>query len=153
VGLAASASLLAQQSTPPPTQTPIFRSGLNLVLVDVVVRDKTGAVVRGLTADDFELLEDGARQRIVTMAYEEIKAGAPPIENTSMLAGASVKARPVVEAGGSNSNATVAATDAPATHPLTSDETAGHRLVTLVFDTSSMEPDNVQKAVDAASAW
>jgi len=36
---------------------------------------------------------------------------------------------------------------------LTSDETAGHRLVTLVFDTSSMEPDNVQKAVDAAQDW
>ena len=30
-------------------QRPVFRSGTELVLVNVVVRDKTGAVVRGLT--------------------------------------------------------------------------------------------------------
>ena len=46
----------------------MFRSGVNLVLVDVVVRDRNGAVVKGLTADDFELLEDGVRQQIVTFA-------------------------------------------------------------------------------------
>src|SRR5262249_40019191 len=38
-------------------------------------------------------------------------------------------------------------------HPLTSDEVAGHRLLTLVFDTSSMQPDEVQRAVDSASKW
>ena len=32
----------------------------------------SGAVVRGLTADDFELLEDGVRQQILTFAFEEI---------------------------------------------------------------------------------
>ena len=30
----------------------MFRSTVNLVLVDVVVRDRNGAVVKGLTADD-----------------------------------------------------------------------------------------------------
>jgi VWFA-related protein len=153
VVLVATASLLGQQQSATQPAQPVYRTTLNLVLVDVVVRDKSGAVVRGLTADDFELLEDGVRQRIVTMAYEEIKPGAAPIENASTLAGASVNGQPVTGAGSSTSNATVAAADGPATHPLTSDETAGHRLVTLVFDTSSMEPDNVQKAVDAASAW
>jgi VWFA-related protein len=38
-------------------------------------------------------------------------------------------------------------------HPLTSEEVAGHRLLTLVFDTSSMQPDDVQKAVDGAKKW
>ena len=38
-------------------------------------------------------------------------------------------------------------------HPLTSEEVAGHRLLTLVFDTSSMEPNDVQKAVDGALKW
>ena len=149
IALAANASLVAQQPAPTPA-TPIFRSGLNLVLVDVVVRDKSGAVVRGLTADDFELVEDGVRQKIVTIAYEEIKPGAAPIENASALAGASLDNRPAVAVGGATPAATA---PAASSHPLTSDETAGHRLVTLVFDTSSMEPDNVQKAVDAASTW
>ena len=152
-GFVATASLFAQQTATPQPTPPIFRSGLNLVLVDAVVRDKSGAVVRGLTADDFELLEDGVRQKIVTIAYEEIKPGAAPIENASALAAASTDNRPAVAVGGSSAHKTdPAGVDQP-THPLTSDETAGHRLVTLVFDTSSMEPDNVQKAVDAAAEW
>ena len=32
----------------------------------------TGAIVKGLTADDFELFEDGQRQQILTFAFEEI---------------------------------------------------------------------------------
>src|SRR5262249_43429353 len=38
-------------------------------------------------------------------------------------------------------------------HPLTSDEVAGHRLITLLFDTNSMEPDDVQKTIDGAVKW
>jgi VWFA-related protein len=45
-----------------------------------------------------------------------------------------------------------AASDVPA-RPLTSDEVAGHRLMTLVFDTSSMAPEDVQRAVDSATTW
>ena len=63
---------LVGQQPPAPSQTPSFRSGVNLVLVDVVVRDRNGAMVRGLTADDFELLEDGVRQQILTFAFEDI---------------------------------------------------------------------------------
>ena len=37
--------------------------------------------------------------------------------------------------------------------PLTSEDVAGHRLLTLVFDTSSMQPEDVQKAADAAMKW
>ena len=39
------------------------------------------------------------------------------------------------------------------THPLSSDEVAGHRLLTLVFDTSSMQPEDMQKAVGEAVKW
>jgi len=148
-GLGATVSLVAQQPAPQQPSTPIFRSGLNLVLVDVVVRDKTGAPVTSLTADDFELLEDGVRQRIVTMAYEEIKPGAAPIENASALAAATATNQPAVAVAGT----TTTSASEPAPHPLTTDETAGHRLVTLVFDTSSMAPENVEKAVDAAASW
>src|SRR5262249_40275789 len=101
VGLAATPSLVAQQpATVGNAGVPVFRSTLNVVLVDVVVRDKSGAVVRGLTPDDFELLEDGVRQKIVTLAYEEIKPGVEPIQNASALANVSLDNRPAVAVGG-----------------------------------------------------
>src|SRR5437867_13337766 len=74
--------LIGQQ---PSASPPSFRSGVTLVLVDVVVRDRNGAVVKGLNADDFELFEDGARQEILTFAYEEVTPTAAPIANASTL--------------------------------------------------------------------
>jgi VWFA-related protein len=120
----------------------MFRSRVNLVLIDVVVRDRGGAVAKGLTADDFELQEDGVRQQIVTFAYEEVRADAPVVERASTLA------------NGASPAASIAAGAALLTaHPLTSEDAAGHRLITMLFDTSSMEPDDVQKAIDGALSW
>ena len=62
------------------------------MLVDVVVRDRSGAVVKGLTADDFELLEDGVRQQILSFAYDEVGVNAAPIENASAIANAATSA-------------------------------------------------------------
>jgi VWFA-related protein len=140
LGTVFNSPLLGQQ--PAPAQAPSFRTGVNLVLVDVVVRDRSGAIVRGLTADDFELLEDGVRQQILTFAFEDIGRNAPPIEKTSTLAAIATASAPAV----------AESPDTPA-HPLTSDEVAGHRLLTLLFDTSSMQPEEVQKAVDSATSW
>jgi VWFA-related protein len=143
--------LAAQQPSTqsPAPQTPVFRSNVNLVLVDVVVRDKSGAVVKGLTADDFELLEDGRRQQIVTFAFEEISKTATPIERADMLSAATQRTGvPSVRPTGAP-----ASTNTPASKPLTSEDVAGHRLLTLLFDTSSMQPDDVQKAADAALKW
>jgi len=138
------AMLLGQQATAP--QPPIFRAGVNLVIVDVVVRDQSGAIVKGLKADDFELDEDGVKQQILTFAYDEVRADAAPIETGSTLAAAGSNRRTAATA--------VAAPPAPEpTHPLTSEEVAGHRLITLLFDTNSMEPDDVQKAIDGATTW
>ena len=47
---------------PPPT----FSSGIDLVTIDVVVVDKAGRPVRGLTPRDFEVEEDGSPQAIVS---------------------------------------------------------------------------------------
>src|SRR4029077_8910907 len=130
---------LAQQ---PQQSSPTFRSTVNLVLVDVVVRDRKGAVVTGLKADDCQLVDDGKPQQILTFAFEQIESNAQPVERASLLSGATANAAPRVTAPA----APAAAARATPSRPLTSEDVAGHRLLTLLFDTSSMQPEDVQKA-------
>ena len=125
----------------PPT-APVFRSAVDLVLVDVVVRDRKGQAVSGLTVDDFQLLEDGKPQQIRSFAYEEISNTSRPLEHAAVLT-------QTVATGGTPRTA---APDA-APVPLTSEDVAGHRLITLLFDTSSMQPEDIQKAADGALKW
>ncbi|MGE5362030.1 MAG: VWA domain-containing protein, partial [Bacteroidales bacterium] len=47
-----------------PQQQPSFKSGTVLVQVDAIVTDKNRAFVADLTADDFEVLEDGVPQKV-----------------------------------------------------------------------------------------
>ncbi|MGH9777666.1 MAG: VWA domain-containing protein [Candidatus Acidiferrales bacterium] len=66
-----------QNAGPPPPAEPrhdlpaaVLRVTTRLVLVDVVVTDKDGRPVTGLTRDDFTLFEDGAPQTISTFVFE-----------------------------------------------------------------------------------
>jgi Ca-activated chloride channel homolog len=45
-----------------------FRAGVDLVTVGVTVTDRSGAIVRGLSRDDFTVFEDGRRQTLVQFA-------------------------------------------------------------------------------------
>lgn len=77
--LAAGATLTAQQlqagSAPPPSGEPaesprgpqsptVFRSGANLVALNVTVTDGSKRFVRGLRAEDFAVYEDGVQQQL-----------------------------------------------------------------------------------------
>lgn len=63
------ASLAAQEpASNPSTQREPFAASTAGIVVDVVVRDGHGRPVTGLTADDFEVFEDGVRQQI--LAFE-----------------------------------------------------------------------------------
>lgn len=55
----------------------VLRATTQLVLVDVVATDRSGKPVTGLTADDFELLEDGKPHEIATFGYESRDVGEP----------------------------------------------------------------------------
>src|SRR5262249_42067795 len=53
---------------PPPT----FRTRVEAVAIDVFVADASGNAVSGLTADDFELQENGKSQEITTFRAVDI---------------------------------------------------------------------------------
>jgi VWFA-related protein len=61
-GIGFSGAAAAPQQTQENAGT--FRSSTSLVEVDVIVKDKEGRFVSGLTADDFDVLEEGTPQRI-----------------------------------------------------------------------------------------
>lgn len=70
----------AQQTSAEVTQrdAPVtFSSGVNLVLVPVVVRDAKGHAIGNLTKDDFQIFDKGKLQTIAKFSVE--KAEAPPI--------------------------------------------------------------------------
>jgi VWFA-related protein len=131
----------AQQS-----QRPTFRSGREVVSIDVVVRDRDGNIVRGLTQSDFEIREDGQPQQLVAFAFQEISDRPGSAATTSeLLAG--------VEAKMAETARTAPAGAAPEPVPVTSDAVAGRRLIVLLFDVSSMQPEDVQRAVDSARKY
>ncbi len=63
--------------SPPPSQPPArFRGGANLVRVDAFA-SKNGVPVQDLKADDFEIFEDGAPQKVDTFEHIVIDAFHP----------------------------------------------------------------------------
>src|SRR5205823_12374920 len=79
--LQTAAPLVAQQAPQTPTSQGRIRVTTELVLVNVVARDKKGNLVRDLKKEDFTLLEDGKKQEISSFDFENVDqpltAGAP----------------------------------------------------------------------------
>jgi VWFA-related protein len=147
---AVAAGLMASQ--PRAQQRPVFRSNLNVVSVDVIVRDRSGAIARDLTAADFEIREDGRPQQVASFSFQEITGKTlPALETADLLA--DVEARMADGAGRSLAPAAPKAEPAAPPAPLTSGMVAGRRLIALVFDVSSMQPEDAQRAVDSARKY
>ena len=72
----------AQQDPPAPPQQAPFRSGANVVRVDATVTDRAGEPVRNLTADDFEILEDGVVKPITS--FKLLEANGQPTDDYSL---------------------------------------------------------------------
>lgn len=67
-----------QKEQAPNGQVATFQSGVNLVLVPVIVRDKKGQPIGGLTKDDFQLFDKGKRQVIASFSIQSRSANASP---------------------------------------------------------------------------
>lgn len=108
----------------------------NIVLTNVVVRDKkTGAVVTGLKASDFKIYEDKKEQRIISFDYQNVDQAAVLEEKTTAAGRASV-------ADLLNGNF---AADPKALKD--------HRLIVIFFDLSSMQDEDIDRAVEAAEKY
>jgi VWFA-related protein len=75
VCLAGSSVPARQPPQPPPPQ---FRSGVDLVHLDVSVLDRHRRPVRGLAASDFTILEDGVPQEVTVFSAVDIDDPEPP---------------------------------------------------------------------------
>ncbi|MGB6132135.1 MAG: VWA domain-containing protein [Acidobacteriaceae bacterium] len=136
-GLALAALLLASGAAPQEQQqqnntTIAFRVNADLVLTNVVVRDKkTGQLVRGLTQKDFSISEDGKPQRIISFDFENVDQATPLNEAT-------------IDA--SAPNGVFGAKTGTATQA----ELRNHRLIVIFFDLTSMQPEDVERSQEAA---
>jgi VWFA-related protein len=141
-----------QASQPPQSQpsrvpagsqpTVTFRAARDLVIVNVIVRDKNGQVVRGLTADDFVVTEDNKAQSISTFDFEEL--------DTAPAAPSAPATAPLL-AGLNKAPVSPAAPAAPAplsSHPAV--DMRDRRLLVFFFDVSSMQPEEVTRAIQSA---
>jgi VWFA-related protein len=107
----------------------------NIVLTNVVVRDrKTGALVKGLKASDFQILENGKPQKIASFDYENVDEAASLAEKT--VSGKATVADLIERSFGSD--------------PV---KLKDHRLIVIFFDLSSMQDEDIDRAVDAAKKY
>src|SRR5262245_7651293 len=77
LALVLSVSALPQKKVQP-ADDQVVRISTDLVQVDVVVTDKNGKVVRGLTKDDFQLFEKGKKQLITFFEFVDSAKGLAP---------------------------------------------------------------------------
>jgi VWFA-related protein len=120
-----------------PAQRPTFSAGTELVVVNVVVRDKNGSLVRGLKKSDFTVLEDSRQQWVERFDFEELEK-APVLPQSAPTTVLSGSARP------SDQLNRPAAPTSPAV------DLRGRRLLVFFFDLSSMQPEDIGRATAAA---
>jgi VWFA-related protein len=128
---AALAQDAATQAKPPQYRV---RVTSELVLVNVVVRDKKGNLVRGLKKEDFTVTEDGKRQEISTFDFENVDelATAGPAEATIT--------------GAASTNGLLHSSN-------TQLDARDRRLILLFFDFSGMDPEQIERGVDSAKKF
>jgi VWFA-related protein len=115
----------------------VIRINVNLVQVDAVVTDNNGKPVTDLTANDFEVLQDGKRQPITNFAFVNIKAR-------------SASRAPVPRAKASRVNNSVAVPPPP---PMTLRPDQIRRTVAIIVDDLGLSFDSIVHVREAAKKW
>jgi VWFA-related protein len=130
-------NLLAQQPQAPVESGARVRVSTEVVLVNVVARDKQGNLIKDLKSEDFTVYEDGKKQGLVSFDFEHV-------DELAMAGGAGT---------------TVSGTAGPGKllssgqGQQKSLEGRDRRLMLLFFDFSAMQPDDIDRAVDAGKKY
>ncbi len=117
-----------QQAAP----SPVFRSGVELITVDVTVVDSSGNPIRTLRPDQFRVMVDGRPRRVVSADMVEYAPG---------TAGEETPATPLGQKATFSSNDSLVAAAAPG------------RLVFLAVDQGSFRPMAGRAVTDAANRF
>jgi len=133
----------AQQ--PPQQAQPIFRSGAQLTVETVTVKDKAGKPIEGLTAKDFSITEDGVPQTISFVEFQRVPNASDPLQAAvaESAAPAAVATRP----------------RPPEEQHQISPSAPGdvryrdRRLLILYFDLSAMPPNDLMRAYAAGQTF
>src|SRR6202012_2097604 len=105
----------------------------DLVLTNIAPRDqKPGEVIRGLKAGDFQILENGKPQNIISFDFQSVDQAAPLTEAT---------------VNGKSTSTPIMGT---MTRARTSAQLRNHRLIVMFFDIPSMQPEDLDRAQEAA---
>ena len=111
------------------------------VLTNVVVRDKkTGAVIKGLKETDFAVTEDKKPQKILSFDYQNVDEAVTLSEASTVSGTSTTRKKTIADLVNNNFVA----------QP---DELKDRRLIVMFFDLSSMQPEDITRAVDSAKDY
>jgi VWFA-related protein len=127
----------AQVQSKPPASS--IRVTSELVLANVVVRDKKGNLIRDLKKEDFTLFEDGKKQQISTFDFENV--------DQLETAGGAEKTVTGETAETAGPAGVLKKSDAPVMNA------RDRRVIVLFFDFSAMEPDQIDRCVESAKKY
>lgn len=110
---------------------------INTVLTNVVVRDKkTGELVRGLKATELTVIEDKKAQRVSSFDFQDVNEAAVLAEKDTTVSGKATVAD-LIERNFAASPA----------------QLRDHRLIVMFFDLSSMQEEDIDRAVESATNY
>ncbi len=132
------AGALAVPSLPQqnPQAPATIRVTTEIVLVDVVVKDKKGIPITGLKAADFQILEDNKPQQLLSCDFQNPDQAAQAAQEASTS--------PV---------APVLTTKGPQPPPPAPTAFNDRRLMILFFDFSGMQPDEIERSIASAEKF
>jgi VWFA-related protein len=131
---------VAQQSAGDGTY--VIKKVVDRVLTNVVVRDKkTGALIKGLKMSDFTVVEDKKPQKLLSVDYENVDdVAVAALAEKSTVMGETAAKKTIADLVNNNFAATP-------------DEYKDRRLIVMFFDLSSMQPEDITRAVDSAKDY
>ena len=134
-------SAMAQIAVAKQSSVETLKVNAETVLTNVVVRDKkTGAVIKDLKESDFTVSEDKKPQRIISFDYQNVDEAVTLAEATTVSGATATKKKTIADLVNNDF----------AAKP---DELKNRRLIVMFFDLSSMQPEDITRAVDAAKDY